>query len=389
MRSIKQKLIFSIAILFIFIGIGIYLALLIVLHKEVPLRTLRQDAKIAQYITHQIIEPVLFNDALSLSLLLHDGLSDLEDAQYLFIQSPDGKITAHTFAKGFPRGLIALNTGRIHYSYKVKEFLADGVKLYDIAVPILNGKLGNLHLGVSLKSSRTVISKFSNIITVIIFTGLGAGILLFTVLGIVLSNRIIKIKNFALAIGRGNLNDKIDIKAKDELGSLAASLNEMVVNLKEKIEKIRKLSYLEERERIALEFHDGLAQNLANIIKRLELCEKLFKSEPGKVFEELDILRENTKDILDKTRQMISGLKSSEDIDFNLLDNLTKYIKDYQRYNDINVKLEVLGSVNNITAEIAKTIFYIITEALTNIRKHSQAKNVGLSLNSSSSKTRK
>jgi signal transduction histidine kinase len=211
------------------------------------------------------------------------------------------------------------------------------------------------------------------------------GILIFTALSVFLSSRIIKLKNFADAIGRGDLNERLDIKAGDEIGDLAASFNKMSRDLKEKIETIKKLSYVEERERLALEFHDGLAQNLADIIKRLELCERLLKIDPGRAFEELKILRGNTKDILDKTRQVIFDLKTSEDDEFDLSDKLASYVKDYERVNGIRVKLNISGPLNNIPYLKAKSIFYIISEAFTNIKKHSQAGEAELSLISNGS----
>jgi signal transduction histidine kinase len=366
----------------------IYIPLSNILPRKITSQILTRDAKIADYIADEAKEYLLINDTLALSLLLHENLDRLEDAQYLFVQAPDGDITSHTFRDGFPQGLLALNTN-VQFPYKIKEFSSDGRRVYDIAIPLLRGELGNLHLGVSLVSRKAEIADFTrinNYVATIIFIGLGAGILIFMFLGIFFSNRIIKLKDFATKIGNGDLDSRIDIKTDDEIGSLANSFNEMVRNLKEKIEKIKKLSYLEERSRIAIEFHDGLAQDLANIIKRLELCEKLFKIEPQRALEEMKVLRENIRDILNRTRQLMFDLKSPRDTDFNLSTNVTNYIKDYQKQNQANVRLNISGPVDNITPDRAQSIFYIIREALTNVKKHSLAKNVELSLEANNSR---
>ena len=386
-RSIRTKFIFCISILFIFIGMLIYIPLSNILPRKITSQILTRDVKIADYIANEAKEYLLINDTLALSLLLHENLDRLEDAQYLFVQAPDGDITSHTFRDGFPQGLLALNTN-VQFPYKIKEFSSDGRRVYDIAIPLLRGELGNLHLGVSLVSRKAEIANFTrinNYVATIIFIGLGAGILIFMFLGIFFSNRIIKLKDFATKIGNGDLDSRIDIKTDDEIGSLANSFNEMVRNLKEKIGKIKKLSYLEERSRIAIEFHDGLAQDLANIIKRLELCEKLFKIEPQRALEEMKVLRENIRDILNRTRQLMFDLKSPRDTDFNLSTNVTNYIKDYQKQSQANVKLNIRGPVDNITPDRAQSIFYIIREALTNVKKHSLAKNVELSLEANNS----
>src|SRR3989338_10612820 len=87
----------------------------------------------------------------------------------------------------------------------------------------------------------------------------------------------------------------------------------------------RKILLSQERNRIALDLHDCCAQDLANIIKRLELCEKLFKIEPAKGFEELKALRGNTREILDKTRRVIFNLRSPEDEKFYLSSKFFSY----------------------------------------------------------------
>jgi two-component system sensor histidine kinase DegS len=230
--------------------------------------------------------------------------------------------------------------------------------------------------------SKKDLSEFNKInyyLGVIVFIVMGIGILIFSVLGFFLSGRIIKLKNFAVQIGEGNFSEEIEIKTRDEIASLAASFNKMARALKDKIEMTRKLSYLEERDRIAMEFHDGLAQNLADIIKRLELLERLFKIDPQKAFLELEGLKKNTRDVLNKTRHAIADLKSPEK-DFNLLEDINNYIIDYRAQNNINVQLDVSGSFQDLAKDKVRSIFYIIREALTNVKRHAQAKNIGLRL---------
>ena len=394
MKTLKSKFIFWICLLFILMGILIFVPLSIILPEKISSQILKRDIRIAQYLAREIQEPLLLNNKLALKLLLEDRLRNLSDVTYIFIRARDGTIVSSTFKKLFPRGLLNINrlsSQTFKYSadnsaqnfYSVSKFLANGKKVYDINIPLLMGELGELHLGVSLESGKAEIAEFTKInyyLATVIFIGLGVGIFIFTLLGVFLSNRIIKLKDFATKVGSGDLNGKVDIKTEDEIGSLAASFNNMVLNLREKIETIKRLSYLGERARIAIEFHDGLAQDLSDIIKRLELCERLFKIDQARAIGELGILRENTRDVLNKTRQLISGLNLPEDEDFDLFKSINNYIKNYQQQNNINVKIHVTGSLNSVPFHKAWSIFYIIAEALINIRKHAQAKNIVASL---------
>lgn len=324
----------------------------------------------------------MLNDRIALSLLLNDNLDKLEDARYLFIQGPDGSIISHTFINGFPRGLLSFGTD-IQDPYKIKEFLSDGRKIYDIAVPILKGEIGILHLGVSMESGKKDIAEVAKInyyVAIVILIGLGIGIAVFLIMGFLFSSQIVRLKDFAIKIGNGDLEGRIEVNSKDEIGALASAFNEMALNLKDKVEEIKRLNTIDERNRIALDLHDGCAQDIANIIKRLELCERLFKIDPQQALKELNALKEISKDILNRTRQVIFSLKSSEDTDFNLLYTLGNYTRDFQKQNDIAIRLNVPDSMNSIPPDKSKSIFYIIMEALTNIRKHSEANNVELKI---------
>ncbi len=382
MKSIRMKLVFWICVLFILIGALIYLPLSSILPKIVTAQILNRDVEIAKHVSNEAKGLLLFGDDIALSLLLHENLERLEDAQYLFIQSRDGGIISHTFPKGFPRGLLSFGIGPGD-SYRVREFLSHGRKIYDIAVPILKGEIGALHLGVSMESGKkeiAAITKINYYVAGVILIGLGIGVFVFLTIGFLFSSKIIKLKKFANNVGKGDFKSRVDINSKDEIGDLAFAFNEMALRLKEKIQEIKRLNAVEERNKIALDLHDGCAQDAANIIKRVELCQKLFKIDPLKALQELEGLKEIAKDSLDWTRRMISNLKTPEDVNFSLPERLKDYIIDYRKRNDIDVKLDMPDSTDNILLDKKKPIFYIITEALANVRKHSHAKNVELHL---------
>jgi signal transduction histidine kinase len=370
-------------------GAFIYLTLSVILPQRISSQILKRDIKIAQYLSREVQEQLLVNNKLALRLLLEDRLESSGDIIYIFIRARDESIITSTFQKGFPKGLVHINEkisklqepGADRYS--LQEFLVDGKKGYDIAIPLLKGELGSLHVGVSLESSKTEIAAFSQIkyyVAMVIFIGLGVGILIFMILGVLLSNRVIKLKNFATRIGQGNLDVNIDMEANDEIGALAIAFNEMAIRLKEKIQEVSRLNIIKERDRIAFDLHDGCAQNIASIIKRLELCEKLFKRDPARAFEELRVLKENTRVALNKTRKVIFDLKLPEDANFDLSNNLKSLIMNYQEENDIKVQLRIAESLDGLSVEKSKQIFYIIEEALNNVKRHSFAHNVELNL---------
>ena len=72
-------------------------------------------------------------------------------------------------------------------------------------------------------------------------------------------------------IAKGDLSKTVPVTSTDEIGLLSHAFNRMAEQLKEHEEKLKGLAILEERERLACELHDSLAQDLAYF--RLKLIE--------------------------------------------------------------------------------------------------------------------
>lgn len=81
-----------------------------------------------------------------------------------------------------------------------------------------------------------------------------------------LSAPIIKLKDIAIDISRGNLKTTIDIKSKDEIGELAAAFNQMTCNLLQSQQEIKKYSH---------DLEQKVAERTMELNKKLEEIEKM------------------------------------------------------------------------------------------------------------------
>ena len=380
--SLHRKMLLSMVALLLLLGLSTALITHAILLKVLKAEFKSKGLIQARSIAANSLVAVLTQNASHLKKLAENEKNLDSDVAYVFIADSSGHILAHTFSAGFPVDLAKVNDLERGKAFNVQTLDTKMGLIFDIAVPVSseNKLFGQAHLGI-LKNS---IQRTINVIN-LIFVGTT---LLITIMAIFLAYKvsllitkpISRLVEAVQSIQKGDFSTRIDVKAKDEIGLLSHAFNEMTSNLNMMVEEIKHLTTLQERERIALDLHDCCAQDLANIIKRLELCEKLFKIEPAKGFEELKALRGNTREILDKTRRVIFNLRSPEDEKFNLSGKLASYIKDYEKANDISVKLDMPDSLNDIPPAKMYSIFYLITEALTNIKKHSQARNVELSL---------
>ena len=151
----------------------------------------------------------------------------------------------------------------------------------------------------------------------------------------------------------------------------------------------RQRAVLAERERIAREMHDSLAQVLGVTHLRLRALVTREQATGSRVIavelaELADICGEAYQDV----REAILGLRESSRTERGLLDSLRAYLAKYSQQCDIETSLE-----SNLDHELALSprcevqVIRVIQEALTNVRKHSGARSAVVQISESASTT--
>ncbi|MBI3837865.1 MAG: PAS domain-containing protein [Planctomycetia bacterium] len=132
-----------------------------------------------------------------------------------------------------------------------------------------------------------------------------------------------------------------------------------------------------ERQLIAYEIHDGLVQHATGALMQLEAMRDQVESAP--IAEQI----ENVLGILQKTvaegRRLINGIRTPVLDDWGVVAAVEQLIDDEDR---AYVQIEFVKDegMARMPPNIEEAIYRITQEALTNIRKHSQAKNVRIEL---------
>lgn len=129
----------------------------------------------------------------------------------------------------------------------------------------------------------------------------------------------------------------------------------------------------EERKRIAAELHDTIAQSLVGILTKVQTCQALMKKDPTQVSEKLEELKNVVGDNVKEVRQIIFNLRPSSLDDLGLVPSLENYIKRFEKENNIHVEFRVNNREKRLPTTIETAVFRIIQEALTNVKKHSNA----------------
>lgn len=131
----------------------------------------------------------------------------------------------------------------------------------------------------------------------------------------------------------------------------------------------------EERKRIARDIHDGPAQNLANIVFRMEFLEQLLKKGATlSAQEELQELKEIVKRSLREIKDFIFNIRPMSLDDLGLIPALKKHTEKYEKEFGIKTNFIIIGEERQSEKETEVGIFRIIQEALNNIAQHSKTK---------------
>ncbi|MDH7576894.1 MAG: sensor histidine kinase [Bacillota bacterium] len=136
----------------------------------------------------------------------------------------------------------------------------------------------------------------------------------------------------------------------------------------------------EERRRVAREIHDGPAQALANIVLRAEFCEQLLTRDPARVKNELARLKELVKSSLQDIRKIIFDLRPMSLDDLGLVGGLRRLLAEYEERYGLPVEFLFFGRERRLGRTYEIAVFRIVQEAVNNVFKHAEAREVVVKL---------
>jgi two-component system, NarL family, nitrate/nitrite sensor histidine kinase NarX len=129
---------------------------------------------------------------------------------------------------------------------------------------------------------------------------------------------------------------------------------------------------IEERERLAREIHDGLAQTLAFINMQTQLIEEIVQTNAigGEALHEMSNIRQGMNAAYQDLRVLLSGMKTPMDED--LYRTVDDYLKKFGMLNRLKIDL-IIDDRPILAPMIEAHVLRIIQEALANVRKHARA----------------
>lgn len=139
------------------------------------------------------------------------------------------------------------------------------------------------------------------------------------------------------------------------------------------IDRARRLAVETERNRIARDIHDTVAQSLFGIVYSLDACINMLPVQANEVKNELIELRSLASGAHDEVRRSIFDLwPSALTIELFMAD-LTNYINSCCRPRSFSIIFNNSGDFNSLSAGLRRTIYRMAQEALANSARHSRA----------------
>jgi len=213
--------------------------------------------------------------------------------------------------------------------------------------------------------------------------------------------------NASRRIAAGSLDDPVAVTREDEVGELARSFDIMRVRLRDSLEesrrwtdeletrvgeRTRELESLsrsraellgkvisvqeEERKRIARELHDDSAQDLATLLVELEALGESLPTSAEKAKRMLARVKLQTTKALTDMRQIILDLRPSILDELGLVAAVRWYGRSRLESIQVAVSVNPGAQQKRVEGSVETAIFRIAQEAINNVAKHAEAKEV-------------
>jgi PAS domain S-box-containing protein len=131
-----------------------------------------------------------------------------------------------------------------------------------------------------------------------------------------------------------------------------------------------------ERTMMALKLHDELGQELVAINGEILFLENELESCENKPKETLAKIKEQLKELTRNVRKMSYSIHPAVLEDLGLRPALRSYIGGFIESDDLRVELVTTGFDGKLTGEEALAMYRVAQEALTNVLRHAEARNV-------------
>ncbi len=140
------------------------------------------------------------------------------------------------------------------------------------------------------------------------------------------------------------------------------------------------LATSQERNRLARELHDTLAHTLSGLSIQLETIKAYWDTDQRMALSILDRCLEAAHSGLEETRRALKALRASPLDDLGLARAIRTMVEDTAARANLTIDLSIMDRVPSLSPDVEQCIYRVAQEAVTNVAKHANAKNLTVKL---------
>jgi nitrate/nitrite-specific signal transduction histidine kinase len=145
-------------------------------------------------------------------------------------------------------------------------------------------------------------------------------------------------------------------------------------------EETRQMAVMEERNRMAREIHDTLAQGFSGIILQLEAAEQALGEDTSATERHLNQARSLARKSLAEARRSVWNLRPQALEQLPLVEAIKQEVDKFSQSIGVNARFSVFGARRDLLPELEAGLLRICQESMTNVRKHAKATEVEVNL---------
>ena len=166
-------------------------------------------------------------------------------------------------------------------------------------------------------------------------------------------------------------------KTNEQLADLNRNLDRKVIERTREVQRLSEetssAAITRERLRMSRDLHDTLAHSMLAMLTQIRLIQKLYKSRPELVKEELGHAEKAAQEGLNLAREAVIELRYFAVRDDGLEQAIRKLIKGLKERVEIEVTLDIDDAASKLAGPKVETVYRIVEEALHNVEKHAKA----------------
>jgi len=237
--GLRSKILLGIAGLVLLMGLAVMIFAETVLYENLYAKLEKRGISIASFMAAESINPILTEKYFELEMLAKDFMKNEGDIEYMFVLDHQGKVLAHTFDREFPVEMREVNRDVARKKYSIQKIITEKGEFIDIAVPMMQGEAGVVHLGFSEQHIRKEINSIITSLLWLIIALSITGVVIAIFLSRMIAKPVLELAKIAEAAGTGDLDQRVNVRSKDEIGKLGEAFNSMLKTRKQAEEALK------------------------------------------------------------------------------------------------------------------------------------------------------